>query len=317
MNELEQNIREARKIITRSNGKVRINGISMRQTMLNSNNAYFRKVYGIPEDVNLSFIENRRECVCMDGIPISQVLEYKINDEKFVDDLLAIIRRKRDRIIESQTNGTSPDEIMQLLWDYSSLRLDDLVNMDRVKDICGDDSRAYSALSVPASGITFFEMINIAELESYGHQILMSSPLTQKSFYFENKGFEHFVKTTSTRKKFLNIMFYNDEVREQLKQRYDSLPAIFNYKTPGEVYDAIADIRKKQMIHRCTRARFLPEVDKDHRNYMRFVGEAFDFNEQNRILRSVCLYNAMNRDPSIVTRFSSLIEERKYREIAN
>ena len=69
------------------------------------------------------------------------------------------------------------------------------------------------------------------------------------------------------------------------------------------------------MRHRGSRDSMLEEIPKKDRTYMRFAGEAFDFNEQNRILRSICLYNAITRDPSVVLRFEEIIEQRKDRNI--
>ena len=54
----------------------------------------------------------------------------------------------------------------------------------------------------------------------------------------------------------------------------------------------------------------LSKLPEKVQTYVSFVGDALDFNEENRLLRSVSFYHVM-KDPSVAERFYDLIEARK------
>lgn len=291
----------------------------LRELMLDTHEVEVKKLFELPKLSNLHYNHESTQ-ICVDGIPIYKYLQKKLFDNGFVSYLGQIRTQRRDKITQAHSTPSefSSDEFFHRQFDYELLAIDHLVDTDLANKIADNlDSeidRHYvrNVFLTPSTGRTFFEEVHLKELESLGHQLLRQNGHTsEKDFFFEGKGFQHFLKHTMTRDKLIRIILDYDSVERRLQERYDSLPSNNNqFKTPSDVYEHLKETRIEQMRRRGTWNLLSSKLSPKEQTYIRFVGNALDFNEDNRLLRSISFYHAM-QDKTLEERFYELIEMRK------
>ncbi len=287
----------------------------LREIMLEVNDRRFRDVYRISSSKEIAY-NNESTQICVDGKPIFKYLERKLSNPEVLDRLISIRKERRDLLVKAQEESKeNPDLLFNLQFDYELLGLDHLVDDKRInhtiKQISCPYERALALkyLAIPPSGRTFYEEIRIKELEVLGNYLRKNC--CQDAFFFEGKDFEYFLKHTSTRDKLIRIILENDKVVSRLRKRFNDIPSLYpNFKNPGEVYQEVKEARLDQMRTRATISNFLSKFKDEQRAYLEFVGDALDYNEDNRLLRSVSFFYIM-KDPSVPARFYELLEARK------
>ncbi len=254
----------------------------LREIMLDIHETSLKKIYRLPKSSTLAYNPESIQ-ICVDGIPIFKYLESRLRNENFVYDIEKIRRERFTRLKDAHDNPEkySSDDFFHLQFDYEMLGIDHLI-----------DTTIESDDLIPLSGKSFFGEIKIKELECTGNL------LDGNMLYFKDKDFDYFVKHTMTRKKLLNIIMHHDEVIDQLRQRYDSLTEIHQqYRFQEEVFEEIKHMRQRQNL----RSSNTPD---------NFNTRAIDYNEENRLLRSVSFYHVM-KDKSIPYRFGQMLETRR------
>lgn len=291
----------------------------LREIMLDVHETQVKRIFDIPLESKVNYNEESTQ-ICVDGVPIYDFLGTKLFDESYTLEIMKLRREIRCNLVKAHSNPEkiSSNELFHLQFDYELLALDHLVSSSMVKSIASnlekgvDKCLADSLFLTPSTGRSFFEEVYIKELESLGYQLKqINHNVTEKGFYFENKGFSHFVRHTMTRDKLIKIILDHDSVVERLQNRYDNLRAYYpSFESPSEVYDVIKELRIEQMRRRSTWENLVSKLPTTEQKYLRFVGEALDFNEDNRLMRSISFYHIM-QDKSISRRFYDLIEARK------
>ena len=254
----------------------------LREIMLDIHETSLKKIYNLPEKSTLSYNPESTQ-ICIDNIPIFKYLASRLRNENFVYDIEKIRQKRFARLKDAHDNPRkySSDDFFHLQFDYEMLGIDHLI-----------DTTIESDDLIPLSGKSFFSEVKIKELECAG------SLLGGNMSYFKDKDFDYFVKHTMTRKKLLNIIMHHDEVIDQLQQRYNSLIEIHpQYRFQEDVFEEIKDMRRKQNI----RSLNAPN---------NFNTRAIDYNEENRLLRSISFYHVM-KDKSIPYRFGQMLETRR------
>lgn len=291
----------------------------LREIMLDTHEIEVKKIFGLPKASRLHYNDESTQ-ICVDGTPIFEYLSDRLFDMGFVSEVGQIRSERRGRIIEahSRPQDYSSDELFHRQFDYELLAIDHLVDTELATRIAGNlDSKidrhyARNIFLTPSTGKTFFEEVYLKELESLGHQLLNANGYSsEKDFFFEGKGFQHFLKHTMARDKLIRIILDYDSVVTRLGKRYNSLlGGNQQFETPSEVYDRIKHVRIEQMGRRGTWNLLSSKLSHKEQTYIGFVRNALDFNEDNRLLRSISFYHVM-RDRQIGERFYVLIESRK------
>jgi len=289
----------------------------LREIMLDVHETRLKDIYDLPESCTLAYNDKSTQ-ICVDNTPIYAFLHNELNDSTFVDRLLNIRKKTRKKIINAHQNPSdySSEDLFNLQFDYELLGLDHLVDPERIqieseciKDRYKQDL-AKRVLLTPISGRTFFEEVNIKELESLGNMQRNGCPMSEEYFFFQDKGFEYFTKHTLTRNKLIRIILDNSKIIDSLKKRYEALPTVYSFESIKDIYSVIKDMRLEQMKRRCVIASVLNSVDKKKRKYLEFATYALEYNEDNRLLRSVSFFHIM-KDKTIPERFYKLIEGRR------
>ncbi len=277
----------------------------LRETMLDVHQGWLKQLLQIPSYVHLAYDVSSSQ-IEADGTHLPKYLGERLFDQVYLSHLLDTRNQARSQLLRVQADCTSSSEmIFHAQFDYEMLALDHLVDEYFVNDISPN-------LLLPSSGRTFFEEVEIKELESFGHYL--SQAQNRYHPYFENKGIFHFVKHTLTRYKLLDIMLGYQQVEQRLAQRYSKLPIIYSkFESAKDVYSHLQDRRKNQMICRSRFRSNLASVALEYQPYMNFVGEALSYNEDNRLLRSISFYQIM-KNKTIASRFEQLIQERQLRD---
>lgn len=256
----------------------------LREIMLEIHETALKKIYHLPEQSTLAY-NSKSTQICVDDIPIYKHLETRLKDRNFRYNIERIRQKRFAKIKDAHDNPKeySSDDFFHLQFDYEMLGIDHLI-----------DTTIESPDLIPLSGKSFFSEIKIKELECVGY--LLDGDMS----YFQNKDFDYFVKHTMTRKKLLNIIMHHDEVIDQLQYHYDSLPKIHSqYRFQEDVHDELRRMKQKQSI----RSSNTPN---------NFNTRAIDYNEENRLLRSVSFYYVM-KDKTIPDRFGQMLESRRQR----
>ena len=290
----------------------------LREIMLEVHEDRIKEIYEIHNCAKLAYDASSTD-ICVNGVPMYRYLYERLNDAAFIDKLMDIRRKRRQAILDAHSTHSlhTPEEILNVQFDYELLGLDHLIDTEQVNVLCNglesefERNLAHNILLAPASGRTFFEEINMKELEVVGYLLRASSPTTEESFFFEGKDFEYLLKHTATRTKLLRIILEHDTVVRELKQRYETLPATYKeYRSVTEVYSTLKEMRIEQMRRRAAASSILKRFEDKDKDYLRFVGEALDYNEDNRLLRSISFFHVM-KDKSIPDRFYDIIARRK------
>lgn len=291
----------------------------LREIMLDAHEDEVKSIYGIPKSRRLHYNHESTQ-ICVESIPIFSYLSDRIFDPGYTREIVEIRQERRQKIIDahSQPQKYSSEKIFHLQFDYELLAIDHLVDTELACKMAGnldsdiDRICAKNYFLIPSSGKTFFEEVHLKELESCGFQLLEArKDSSEKDFFFENKGFDYFLRHTMTRDKLIRIIMDYDSVLSRMKKRYDSLIKYNSQmESPSEIYDRIKDIRMDQMRRRCARLSLSSKLGAKEQDYISFIGNALDFNEDNRLLRSISFYYIM-KDRQIGENFCRLIESRK------
>ena len=291
----------------------------LREIMLDTHSNDVKQLFEIPQHKKLHYNKESTQ-ICVDNEPIFTYFSEKVFDSGFTSRINKIRSKRRTKIIEahSKPSNYSAEDFFHLQFDYELLAIDHLVDVELASNMTkrlNSETGNYPAQNyflTPASGKTFFEEVYLKELESLGHHLLKTRDhRSEKDFFFSDKNFNYFLKHTMTRDKLIRIILDYGSVESKIRKRYDSLTSTYQeFKTTTEVYDRIKDIRIEQMRRRGTRALLSSKLTDKERTYLDFVGAAFDFNEDNRLLRSISFYHVM-KDKEIGGRFYELIESRK------
>lgn len=290
----------------------------LREIMLDIHEKQIKKIYGIPSKCKLSYNQSSTQ-ILVDYAPLFCYLSDRLMQPTFLKSLAAIRQERLSKLLEAHGKWKeySSDQIFNLQFDYEMLSLDHLVDENRVNTLLqnslnneSNTSWAKSVMFAPSSGKTFFEEVKIKELESLGY-MLRNEYLCHESFFFGSKDFDHFCRYTIARNKLIRIILDNDNVVLEMRKRYENLCEIYpHYDSAKDVYLAIKDIRKEQMKRRCSIVAILSDFEEHQQRYLKFVTDAFDYNEENRLLRSVSFYHIM-KDKTIPARFNDLIGGRR------
>jgi hypothetical protein len=136
-------------------------------------------------------------------------------------------------------------------------------------------------------------------------------PLNEQYFFFEGKGLDYFLRHTLSRKKLLQVVTDYPSVLGELQERYESLPGVYpEYSSSDQIYTAIREMRMDQVCRRARRERVLQQFSSQDRDYLSFVGHSLDYNEDNRLLRSISFYHIM-KDPTVPDHFGEWITLRQ------
>lgn len=134
---------------------------------------------------------------------------------------------------------------------------------------------------------------------------------TEHSHFFVGKDFDYFLEHTMTRNKLIKIILEHESVVRSMEQRFNALSCVYSqYSSPEEVYSQIKELRLEQMRRRGSLFTVLSHCAPSEQSYLRFATDAMDYNEDNRLLRSISFYYIM-QDKSVPGKFHSLLERRK------
>jgi hypothetical protein len=291
----------------------------LREIMLQVHETEIKSIYNLPKDKKLHYNKESTQ-ICIDETPFFEYFSDKLSNPTFTSEMLQHRKIRKENIIKAHENPQkfSAEEIFNLQFDYELLALDHLIDTTKVnkiamsleKDI--DTYYAQNYFLSPLTGKTFFDEIHIKDLESLGYQLVKKdNHSSEKNFFFENKGFQYFLKHTMTREKLIKIILDYESVKSKLEEKYNSLQKD-NYQitTAAEIYDEIKETRINQMKRRGTWQQLVSKLPQKELNYITFVGNALDYNEDNRLLRSISFYHIMNNN-NIGERFYELLESRK------
>jgi hypothetical protein len=273
----------------------------LREIMLDVHQKRIRDLYG--EDGNFHYNKDSTQ-ICIDDIPINEYFLEKLEDLRFTNKLREARKNAREKVLESHKSKDS-DQIFNAQFDHELLGLDHLIDVNKIYSIIEKLGMKYQPEALrlyltPASGILFFDEVYKTELEciagNLGHEIYLQSD------------FDHYCRHTITQNKLIHIIKDYDHVIEGMRERYNSLLETENDLTV--VQNELEKIQRRRSRHNLNLEDTINILDEKDSNYIRFVTYAYDYNEDNRILRSLSFYEVM-KDKTIGSRFQELIETRR------
>lgn len=282
----------------------------LRELMLDLHQSEIKKVYDLPNSVKLNYNRGSTQ-ILVDSIPMYLYLSSRLSDKPYRDQLRMQRKRRRDAIRElhDSPNEYSADEFFHRQFDYELLGLDHLVDFDSITRLTKNDSKHYSSITVSNLGRSFFDHVFQTEIECLG--CVLPSNTNDNFQYFEGKNFEFFVKNTTTRYKLIDIINDPIKIRRKLLKRYSFLKDIYpTISSQDDAYESLRDLHRKRMLARFENQEIIGSYSPEIQDYLNFISEAIDYNEENRILRSVSFFYATKLDPHLGKRFHTLLGER-------